>query len=49
MPLKRGSSRATISSNIKQIMAEGIRGKKVPQKQAVAVALSQARRSRRKR
>jgi len=49
MPLKRGSSRATVSSNIRQIMREGIRGKKVPQKQAVAVALSEARRSKRKK
>lgn len=49
MPLKRGSSRATVSSNIRQILKEGIRGKKVSQKQAVAVALSEARRSRRKR
>lgn len=32
-----------ISSKIKKIMHEGIRGKKVPQKQAIAVAMNYAR------
>lgn len=39
MPLKRGASRATVSANIKTEMAAGR-----PQKQAVAIALSAARR-----
>ncbi len=38
-PLKSGSSRKAISSNIRQIKAEGI-----PQKQAVAIALNKSRR-----
>ncbi len=33
-----------ISNKIKKIMHEGIRGKKVPQKQAIAVAYSYAKR-----
>lgn len=42
MPLKKGYSKKTISKNIKTEMKHG-----KPQRQAVAIALSVARRSRR--
>jgi hypothetical protein len=44
MPLKRGSSRKTVSSNIRELRHSGYK-----QKQAVAIALSEARRSKRKK
>jgi hypothetical protein len=43
MPLKKGSSRATVSKNIREMRAAGH-----PQKQAVAAALRQARESKKK-
>lgn len=38
MPLKPGSDKATIAANIRELIASGY-----PQKQAVAIALSNAR------
>lgn len=44
MPIKQGSSDATLGQNIKKLESEG-----VPHKQAVAIALERARRSKNKR
>lgn len=43
MPLKKGKSKKVISSNIKTEMAVG-----KPQRQAIAIAMSKAGKSRRK-
>jgi hypothetical protein len=43
MPLKKGSSKKTVSANIRKMMHEGY-----PQRQAVAASLSTARKSKRK-
>lgn len=44
MPLKIGKSNATVSSNISKLSHEGY-----PQKQAIAIAMSKAGRSKSKR
>ena len=44
MPLKKGSIRATVSSNIREMIRAGH-----PQKQAVAASLRQARQGKHKR
>ncbi len=43
MPLKKGSSQATISKNISEMIAAGY-----PRAQAIAAAMSSARRKKRK-
>lgn len=44
MPLKKGRSRKVISQNIRELMHTG----KYPQKQAVAIAYSQARKGKKR-
>ena len=43
MPLKKGTSNKTVSANVKELMSSGR-----PQKQAVAIALSEKRKSKRR-
>ena len=44
MPLKKGSSKETISANIRELMHTG----RYPQKQAIAIAYSEAGKSRKR-
>jgi hypothetical protein len=49
MPLIKSAKQADVGRNIRTEMREGVRGKPVSQKQAVAIALNTQRQAKKKR